>query len=162
MLSGRARNSGSCRSSAVYGLALGALIASLSPVLGAAQAEQPRLGPQVSRRALSPQSVAGMTLEIRQGRVVVASVTPGSGAATVGLLPGDTILEVNGRSLVDLDPISPEMALGLFEAGGSGELRLVVGRGAGTLGVNLPLRTPDEPPGALPSPNPLRLGAVAP
>jgi len=34
-------------------------------------------------------TVAGMTLEVRQGRLIVAGVRPGSAAAAAGLLAGD-------------------------------------------------------------------------
>ncbi len=87
-------------------------------------------------------AIAGMTLEVRQGRLVVAEVRPGSAAAAAGLMTGDTLLVVNGSNLIDLDPISAEAALDLLRREHVDEARLIVGRGAGTLGVALPLRQP--------------------
>ncbi len=88
-------------------------------------------------------TVAGMTLEVRQGRLIVAGVRPGSAAAAAGLLAGDALLVVNGSNLIDLNPISAEAALDLLRRERGGEARLIVGRGAGTLGVALPLHGPD-------------------
>lgn len=85
---------------------------------------------------------AGMTLEVRQGRLVVAEIRPGSAAAAAGLLTGDTLLVVNESNLIDLDPISAEAAVDLLRKERGDEARLIVGRGAGTFGVALPLRQP--------------------
>src|SRR5258708_1949277 len=57
---------------------------------------------------------AGMTLEVRRGRIVVIEVAEGSPADRAGVLPLDVLLVVNGRSLVDLDPVSPSQVLGLL------------------------------------------------
>ncbi len=101
-------------------------------------------------------------LEVRGGRLVIAVVAPGSPADGAGLLPGDVVLVVNGYSLVDLDPLSPERALLLFGRSLSGEVRLVVGRGSGTLSVVLPDRPRAEAPVPEPSPAPPAPGAPAP
>lgn len=85
---------------------------------------------------------AGMTLEVRQGRLVVADIRPGSAAAAAGLMTGDALLVVNGSNLIDLDPISAEAAVDILRKERGDEARLIVGRGAGTLGVALPLRLP--------------------
>ena len=82
--------------------------------------------------------VAGMTLEIRSGRVVVTDVARGSPAERAGILPLDVLLVVNDRSLVDLDPITPQQVLGLLPREPTLRTRLVLGRGAGTLAVDLP------------------------
>jgi thiol-disulfide isomerase/thioredoxin len=88
----------------------------------------------------------------------VGAVAHGSPAAAAGVLPGDTLLVVNGHNLIDLDPISPARALDLLRRGPAGEGRLVLGRGTGTLGVSLPL----APRSDAASPDPPRLGGVAP
>lgn len=105
--------------------------------------------------------VAGMLLEVREGRVWISEVTPGSQAASAGLLPGDLLLVVNDVNIIDLEPLSPEAVLELFEwhrgndPNRGQELRLVVGRGPGTLTVNIPrpragiAPTPPSPTGAL-------------
>jgi peroxiredoxin len=82
--------------------------------------------------------VAGMTLEIRSGRVVVTQVAKGSPADLAGVLPLDILLVVNDRSLVDLDPITPQQVLGLLPREPTLRTRLVLGRGAGTLSIDLP------------------------
>jgi len=79
-----------------------------------------------------------MTLEIRSGRVVVTEVAKGSPAERAGVLPLDVLLVVNGRSLVDLDPITPQQVLGLLPREPTLRTRLVLGRGGGTLSVDLP------------------------
>ena len=81
---------------------------------------------------------AGMTLELRRGRVVVTDVDKGSPADRAGVLPLDVVLVVNGRSLVDLDPISPQQVLGLLQYEQTLRTRMVLGRGPGTLSVDLP------------------------
>ena len=81
---------------------------------------------------------AGMTLEIRRGRVVVTGIAKGSPADRAGVLPLDVLLVVNGRSLVDLDPISPQLVLGLLRYEQTLRTRIVLGRGPGTMSVDLP------------------------
>jgi peroxiredoxin len=56
----------------------------------------------------------------------------------------------NDRSLVDLDPISPEQVLGLLRPENALRTRLVLGRRAGTLSVDLP----QDPAGTEASPEP--------
>lgn len=90
---------------------------------------------------------AGLALEVRGGRLVVAAVLAGSPAAAAGVMPGDALLVVNGRNLIDLDAISPAAGLDLLRRSPSGEARLLLGRGTGTLGVVLPLASrPGAPP----------------
>lgn len=94
---------------------------------------------------------AGMTLEIRLGRVVVTDVAKGSPAERAGIRPLDVLLVANDRSLVDLDPISPQQVLGLLRQENTLRTRLVFGRGAGTLTVDLPrdpggTEAPPQPP----------------
>ena len=81
---------------------------------------------------------AGMTLELRLGRIVVTGVAGESPADKAGVLPLDVLLMVNGRSLIDLDPVSPDKVLRLLRDEKGTETRLVLGRGAGTLTVDLP------------------------
>src|SRR5437773_11765761 len=82
------------------------LLAGVAPLL--ARDEPRRPSPPVAQGARSPQQIAGMTMEMKGGRIVVGQVMPGSGAAAAGILPGDVLLEVNGFPLIDLSPISPE------------------------------------------------------
>jgi thiol-disulfide isomerase/thioredoxin len=114
-------------------------------------------------RERGPLDVAGMTLEIRAGHVVVAAIAPGTAAAAAGILPLDTVITVDGRGVVDLQPLDPEQVLGLFRAAGERGLRLVLGRGAGILEVTLSPGPPGPPgvgsAGPAPAPPP---GAPAP
>ena len=105
--------------------------------------------------------VAGMTLEIRSGRVVVTEVAQDSPAERAGVLPLDVLLVVNGRSLVDLDPITPQQVLGLLPREPTLRTRLVLGRGAGTLSVDLPQDLSGTWAVPVP-PEELRPGALAP
>jgi len=94
--------------------------------------------------------VAGMTLEIRSGRVVITEVAKGSAADRAGVLPLDVVLVANDRSLVDLDPITPQQVLGLLVQERTLRTRMVLGRGAGTLSVDLPEDLDEPPPAAAP------------
>lgn len=47
----------------------------------------------------SYQSRMGMTLEVRQGRVVVVEVLPGRRAAAAGIRPGDALVRAQGREV---------------------------------------------------------------
>jgi len=76
---------------------------------------------------------------VRGDRLVVDRILPDSPAASAGLLPGDVVLIVDETPLLDLQPLDPHQALGLIGRAGRGEVRLVIGRGAGTLTVHLPL-----------------------
>src|SRR5262245_30113012 len=102
----------------------GGVSAALAPPVPSAGAPHPS-APAVS--------VAGMTLEIRAGRLVVTGVAKGSPADRAGVLPLDVLLVVNDRSLVDLDPITPQQVMGLLPRETTLRTRLVLGRGAGTL-----------------------------
>src|SRR5258705_8681571 len=81
---------------------------------------------------------AGMTLESRLGRIVVTGVAGGSPADQAGVLPLDVLLVVNGRSLIDLDRVSPDQVLRLLRDGKADRTPLVLGRSAGTLTDDLP------------------------
>ncbi|MFQ5876594.1 MAG: redoxin domain-containing protein [Acidobacteriota bacterium] len=106
--------------------------------------------------------IAGMAMEIRGGRLVVASVLPGSAAARAGVLPGDIVLILDDVSLVELDPdrLSPAAALEILRATASPEIRLVLGRGAGTRTLSLPRELSAEPPSGAASPP--SIGSPAP
>jgi thiol-disulfide isomerase/thioredoxin len=102
--------------------------------------------------------IAGLSLGLQDGRLVIRAVEPGSAAGKAGLLPGDVILVLDGASLIDLDPLTPQAALDRIGRAGSDELRMVIGRGAGTLQVSLPLRSPQGDMATAPPP---RIGAAA-
>ena len=104
---------------------------------------------------------AGMTLEVRRGRIVVTEVAEGSPADRAGVLPLDVLLVVNGRSLVDLDPVSPSQVLGLLQDERTPRTRIVVGRGAGTLAVDFPEDQGETRPATV-APGELRPGMQAP
>jgi thiol-disulfide isomerase/thioredoxin len=105
--------------------------------------------------------IAGLSLVVRDGRLVVGAVAVGSPAAAAGILAGDALLVVNGQNLIDLDPISPARAIDLLRQGGAAEARLVLGRGTGTLGVSLPLASRLD--AVLPAATePLIVGGMAP
>src|SRR5436309_8602559 len=101
------------------------LAAALSPVFAAP--------PPPSTKAPHPSApvvrAAGMTLEIRSDRVVVTEVAKGSPADRAGVRPLDVLLSVNGRSLVDLDPISPQQVLALLQYEQTLRTRILLGRG---------------------------------
>ena len=138
-------------------LASAVMAAALSPALAAP--------PAPSTKAPHPSApvvrVGGMTLEIRSGRVVVTDVVKGSPADRAGVLPLDVLLVVNGRSLVDLDPISPQQVLALLQSEQTLRTRIVLGRGPGTLSVDLP-QDPGETWTAPIAPVELRPGLEAP
>jgi len=133
------------------------LAAVLSPVLAAP--------PAPSTHAPHPSApivrAAGMTLEIRSGRVVVTEVAKGSPADRAGVRPLDVFLTVNGRSLVDLDPISPQQVLALLQSEQTLRTRILLGRGPGTLSIDLP-QDPGEVWTAPIAPAELRPGMEAP
>jgi thiol-disulfide isomerase/thioredoxin len=137
-----------------------AAIGLLAVLLAAAPAGDARASESHDREP-GPVRVAGMTLEIRDGHVVVAAVDPGSAAAAAGILPLDTVIVVGDRNVVDLRPLQPEQILGLFRGAEEREIRLVVGRGAGTFGVALP-PAPLRPPGPDTAAAPPLPGAPAP
>jgi thiol-disulfide isomerase/thioredoxin len=106
-------------------------------------------------------SLGGMNLEARGMRVVVASVTPGTPAAHGGLLAGDVLLVVDDQALVGLDRIAPEEVFRIIDRSRSDFVRLVIGRGASTLGVMFRARG-DVPEGASPSAGAIVVGSAAP
>jgi thiol-disulfide isomerase/thioredoxin len=104
-------------------------------------------------------SLGGAVLEDRAGRVVVARVPNGSPAARSGLLPGDVLLVVDGQAVVDLEHRAPADVFRILDRVASDAVRLVVGRGPGTLGVVVPLR--DTGPGPV-APREVAVGQPAP
>ena len=89
-----------------------------------------------------PRWLGGMLLEARGGRVVAAKILERSPAARAGLAPGDAILIVGDRAVVDLDRPAPSEILKIVDHVTGDTVRLVVGRGAGTFGVFLAVRGP--------------------
>ena len=78
----------------------------------------------------------GMKLQPREGRgFLVSSVRVGSGAARIGIQPGDVVLGINGRPLDDEDALR-RLALDLR---GRSRALVVVQRGAGRYHVTIPL-----------------------
>jgi thiol-disulfide isomerase/thioredoxin len=138
---------------ALCAAALCAVAAAASPATG-----PPKAGPP----AVRPLVIGGMALQLRNGRLVVGSVLPGSPAALTGALPGDVILVMNDVTLVDLDPLTPEAALDRAFRGGREEIRMIVGRGAGTLGIVLPLREAAGTDDSSADVEALAVGAAAP
>jgi len=126
--------------------------------------------PDLARAGGAPQrsretgpSIAGMTLAARGERLIVDQVLPGSPAALAGLLAGDVVLVVDETPLIDLQPLPPWEALGLIGRAGRPQVRLVIGRGAGTLTVQLPLSaTVDDPADAAPAEPPIPGEAARP
>ena len=82
--------------------------------------------------------VAGLLLEVRNGRVVVTRVLEGSPADRAGFLPGDVLLVVGKTPVLDLRPLQTSEVMRLIDRTPGDPLRLVVGRGTGTLGAFLP------------------------
>src|SRR5262245_14006141 len=109
--------------------ALPTCIVLLASFVAGAPSASPPAPPVASTGAPHPSApvvnVSGMTLEIRDGRAVVTEVAPDSPADHAGVLPLDILLVVNDRSLVELDPISPEQVLGLLRQESSAATRLV-------------------------------------
>src|SRR5688572_25392120 len=112
----------SCRPGKVLAVSLpaAALALALAGVPGAPAGRPEALAapPAPSTGAPHPPApiarASGMTLEMRRGRIVVTEVAEGSPADRAGVLPLDVLLVVNGRSLVDLDPVSPGQVAGLL------------------------------------------------
>lgn len=150
------------RSRSIRG-ALAGILAALAVVAATLLADSGR-PPRPARERGAPLSFAGMTLEIRAGRLVVSRVEPESAAAAAGLLPLDTVLVLNDLVLVDLDPIAPEYVMEILRGDKTDGIRLIVGRGAGTLTVYLKPR-PEGVPGAAsegPAAGPAGPGSEAP
>ena len=111
--------------------------------------------------AVARRSLGGLTLEARGMRVVVTSVTPGSPAARGGLLVGDVLLVVDDQALVGLDRVAPEDVFRIIDRKNSDFIRLVIGRGASTLGVMFRIRG-EIPDVSNPGAAVLAVGGVAP
>jgi thiol-disulfide isomerase/thioredoxin len=140
-------------------LVIGAALApsSAAPPVSSSAVPPP---PEAMLPRRGPVAFAGMTLEVRGGRLVIAAVAPGSPAGEAALLSLDVVLAVDDVALVDLETISPERALDLFRRAGGGDIALTIGRGASTRRVHL---SRDAALPALPSdPVPLLPGAPAP
>lgn len=114
--------------------------------------------PGASQGASSPH---GFDLETRNGRVIVSQVRKGSAAALAGLSQGDILLVVGAVTLADRDRVSTHEVLRIIETGGAPGVRLVVGRGAETIGLTLPT---GGAPGTSPAgaAEPIAVGALAP
>jgi len=108
-----------------------------------------------------PRWLGGMLLEARGGRVVAARILERSPAARAGLAPGDAILLVGDRAVVDLDHPAPAEIMRIVDRVRGDTVRLVVGRGAGTFGVFLAVRGPGAASAAGPAPAPV-IGGTAP
>jgi len=92
---------------------------------------------------------AGMTLQEKDGRIQVEELQSGSPAERAGVLPLDVLLVVGDLSLVDLQPVDLETLRRVLRNTPDGELRLVLGRGAGTLHIMIdttPADAPRRPP----------------
>jgi serine protease Do len=81
------------------------------------------------------ESTVGLTVEERQGRLVVARVTGGSLAERRGLRSGDLILGANGQELSSAELLGREVLRGLDRGG----LLLAVGRGRYVYNLDFPL-----------------------
>ena len=125
----------------------------LLPGFAAASRAVPAADPRASRH------LSGLVLEERRGRVVVSQVVPGSPAAAAGLLEGDVLLTVDDLMLVDLDPPTTGAVWRKLDSLRQPSVRLVVGRGSGTLGAVLPVGPSPAPKAAAGS---LEIGMMAP
>lgn len=104
----------------------------------------------------APRDIAGLLLEVRQGRVVVTRILEGSPADRAGFLVGDVLLVVGKTPVIDLQPLAASEVMRLIDRTPGDPLRLVVGRGSGTFGAFLPRAKsaarastgPHAPPGA--------------
>ena len=106
---------------------------------------------------------AGMRLEDRAGRIVVAEVTPGSSADRAGVMELDTVLVIDDVNLIDLQPFDVEAIRPLLRRARGAEVRLVLGRGPGTLRVALDEAATAPPGPAVPAQGAaLKPGALAP
>jgi S1-C subfamily serine protease len=81
------------------------------------------------------ESTVGLTVEERQGRLVVARVAGGSLAERRGLRSGDLILGANGQELSSAELLGREVLRGLDRGG----LLLAVGRGRYVYNLDFPL-----------------------
>ncbi|HKH46938.1 MAG TPA: trypsin-like peptidase domain-containing protein [Thermoanaerobaculia bacterium] len=77
----------------------------------------------------------GLTVEARQGRLVVARVAGGSLAERRGLRTGDLILGANGQELSSAETLGREVVRGIDRGG----LLLAVGRGRYVYNLDFPL-----------------------
>ncbi|HZM71706.1 MAG TPA: redoxin domain-containing protein [Candidatus Cryosericum sp.] len=116
--------------------------AAVAALLGAAIGAMVRAAPaDAPSPAASPGAryLSGLLLEERRGRIVATRVLPGSPASQAGLKEGDVLLVIDDVSLVNLDRISTREVFRIFDRASGPSVRLVVGRGATTLGASLPL-----------------------
>lgn len=89
---------------------------------GCAQAQQPQSQPQsretpgattgVRRNPRAPAAYFGVRWALNGDRPTVASVDEGSPAAAAGLAPGDVLLSVDGRDVLEGGPMFPGAAAG--------------------------------------------------
>jgi serine protease Do len=81
------------------------------------------------------EQLLGLRLERTRGVLTVTGVRSGSGAAQIGVQPGDLLLAINGRALADDAALRRSLA-GLR---GAGRALIVVQRGNGRYHVTIPL-----------------------
>jgi uncharacterized iron-regulated protein len=94
--------------------------------------------PQAQRQRL------GLAFEVRQGRVTVTGVVPGSPAEAAGIAPGDVVSKAQGMPVVDLQTLH-EAAVKSQAGGGAGSpLHLEIIRAGHALQIDL--RFPSPPP----------------
>jgi serine protease Do len=79
-------------------------IRDLLPQLRAGKVTRGVIGVQVSKDPISKEAAAAFGLPSTNG-AVLSSVTPGKPADKAGLQPGDVIVELNGRPVVDSDAL---------------------------------------------------------
>jgi len=66
----------------------------------------------VRRNPRAPTAYFGVSWSLQDARPTVASVAEGSPAAAAGLAPGDVLLSVDGRDVLNGGPVFPEAAAG--------------------------------------------------
>jgi peroxiredoxin len=98
-------------------------------------------------RSAGVSSPGGMLLAEQRGHIVIVGLLPGAAAAAAGLRQGDVLLAVNEVNLIDLENLTPAAVLALIGNDPSADLRLIIGRGGRTFGLQLPRALLDAPPG---------------
>lgn len=88
-------------------------------------------------RATGTVAPGGMLIAAQHDHIVVVEILPGKAAAAAGLRRGDVLLAVDGVNLIDLDDLSPAAVVGLMDADEEADVRMIIGRGGQTIGVQL-------------------------
>lgn len=106
----------------------------------------------------------GMTLQERDGRIVVEDVQSGSPADRAGVLPLDVVLVVGDVNLVDLQPLGLDAVRRVLRTAEGEEVRIVLGRGAGTFGIRIAAAAAGASRPVTPAPRraPVQAGEPAP